>query len=265
METLKIEDVNPQNIDDFINLCIPFERREDPLFIKGKELKRKCTIEGIKRYGTIGKIAYLNSKPIGLIQYLPKIEEKIVEITCIFIPDKDNTRKGIGKLLLKSMIKDMFLPKEYFNNEIPLALIIHTFDIEGRYPQSEFFRKMGFLEVEKDNPYFFYYPLFKGFVYSSKPLEYRPQEEDKGKVLIFMDPFCPFSIYFSEKIKESIKEVDPNIPIRIVNQFEEEDEIRKRGKISFCIVNSKPIQTFFLDKENFQREVKEALKEKNKY
>ncbi len=84
-------------MDDFINLYIPLERRDSPLFIKGKKLKREYTLEAIKKYGTIGKIAYINSKPIGLIQYIPKIEEKIVEITCIFIPEKENTRKEKGK------------------------------------------------------------------------------------------------------------------------------------------------------------------------
>ncbi|MEM2525916.1 MAG: hypothetical protein QXI49_07000 [Candidatus Methanomethylicaceae archaeon] len=259
MSLLEIIDVNSENLDDFINLCIPLERREDPLFIKGIDLKRKYTSEAIEKYGSIGKIAYLNSKPVGLIQYLPKIEDKIIEITCIFVPERENTRKGIGKKLLEALIKENFSPKSYFNNEIPLAFIINTFDIEGRYSQREFFKKMGFCEVEKNNPYFLYYPLKKGYIYLPKIMEYTAQKEDLGKALIFMDPFCPFSIYFSEKIKESIKEIDPNIPIRIINQFEEQEEIKKRGKISFCIVNSKPIQTFFLDKDNFKKEIKKAL------
>lgn len=260
MNLFNIVDINPQNLDDFIDLCIPLERRGDSLLVAGRELKRKYTLEAIKKYGSIGKIAYLESKPIGLIQYLPKIEEKVIEITCIFVPEKENTRKGIGRALLETLLEESFSPKVYFNKESPIALIIHTFDVEGRYSQKEFFKKMGFLEVEKDDPYFLYYPLKEGYIYLPKTMEYMPQEEDLGKALIFMDPFCPFSLYFSEKIKESIREVIPDIPIRIINLFEEENEIRKRGKIFFCIINGKPIQTFFFDKENFQREVKEALK-----
>jgi hypothetical protein len=47
----------------------------------------------------------------------------------------------------------------------------------------------------------------------------------------------------------------------MINQFDESEEVEKRGKIFPCIVNQKPIESFFLDKENFQREVKEALKD----
>jgi len=113
---------------------------------------------------------------------------------------------------------------------------------------------------KKDEPFLLYYPLKEGFVYIPKSKEYIPQEEDEGKILIFYDPSCPFCIYFLEKKKELVKEVAPEVPTRIINQFEEPEEVEKRGKISFCIVNGKPIKSFFMDKENFQKEVKEALK-----
>ncbi|MHA1665542.1 MAG: hypothetical protein ACTSVW_06885, partial [Candidatus Njordarchaeales archaeon] len=88
--------------------------------------------------------------------------------------------------------------------------------------------------------------------------KYKPQEEDKGKGLIFMNPNCPFCIDFAEKIKESIKKV-ADIPIRVINVFKEPEEVTKRGSVPFCTVNGKPIQTFFTDKENFQKEVKAAI------
>jgi len=45
-----------------------------------------------------------------MIQYQPKPDEKLVEITCIFVPNKENLRKGIGKTLLKSLLDDMRKP-----------------------------------------------------------------------------------------------------------------------------------------------------------
>jgi hypothetical protein len=45
----------------------------------------------------------------------------------------------------------------------------------------------------------------------------------------------------------------------MINRFEEQEEVEKRGQAPACAVNGKPIQTFFLDKENFQKEVKQAL------
>jgi len=70
-----------------------------------------------------------------------------------------------------------------------------------------------------------------GFAPNLKEEKFIPQEEDRGKALIFYDPSCPFSIYFSEKIKESILEVAPDIPIRIINKFEEPEETKKRGRV----------------------------------
>lgn len=259
MNNYIIRDLTYETIDDLINLCIPEDRREDPLFKQGRELKRKTVEKVIVKYGAFAKIAYKEETPVGLLQFLPKSEENNVEILCIFVPDKENERRGIGRALLSETIKYFSTSKKYFNNDIPSALIISTFDVPGYYPQSKFFENLGFKKVEGYEN-LLYYPIKKGYVYSPKIQKYYPQEEDKQKAIIFIDPFCPFSIYFAEKIKESIKEVSPEIPIRIINQYEEAEEVKKRGKISFCIVNCIPIQSFFLDKENFKREIKEALK-----
>jgi len=259
MEKIEIKDVNVENIDDLINLCIPPEKIEDKLFTEGVGVKKRWISQVMNRYGNFAKLAYSNEKPVGIIQFLPKLEEKLIEITCIFVPEKENLRKGIGKMLLNALVEEAKGPKPYFDNDSALALIAWAFEVPGIYPQYEFYKKMGFKEASKDEPFLFYYPLKDGYIYTLKSKEYIAQEEDKGKALIFFDPTCPFCIYFSEKIIESLKEVSPDIYIRMINQFEEVEEIKKREKVSFCIVNQKPIESFFSDKENFQREVKEAL------
>ncbi|MCX8173280.1 MAG: GNAT family N-acetyltransferase [Thermoplasmata archaeon] len=257
MERLEIHDVNRENIDDLINLCIPLNKKDDQIFIEGAKVKKRWGHQVIEKYGSPGKIAYLNSKPAGLLQYLPVLEEKLVEIGCIFVPENQNCRKGVGRALVQAAISEFLSSKPWFDNQKPRAIITYAFSVPGRYPQSEFYKKMGFREVGADDPLLLYYPLDDKFVYT--PKKYSPQEEDRGVALIFYDPGCPFSIYFSGKIRELIEEVAPAIPIRMVNQFEEGAEVKKRGKISACIVNRKPIMSFFLDKENFQKEVKEAL------
>jgi hypothetical protein len=52
----------------------------------------------------------------------------------------------------------------------------------------------------------------------------------------------------------------PGIPIRWIDKSKEPEESRKRGNIKGCAVNTKPIKSFVLDKEDFQKEVTEALK-----
>jgi len=173
-----------------IGLCIPSERRNDPLFVEG--------IKNKKRWKTPGKNSFL-------------------------------------------------------------ALVTWAFQVPGRYPQHEFYWKMGFRRVREDDPFLLYYPIEKGYIYSVKEEKYIPQKEDLGKALIFYDPSCPFCIYFSEKIKELIREVAPEIPVRMINIFEEQEEVKKRGRVPYCAVNGKPVEASFADKENFQREVKKIL------
>jgi len=259
MERLEIRDVNLENIDDLINLCIPSDKKDDPLFVESMGAKKKWATQVIERYGSIAKLAYLNSKPVGLIQYQPKPEERIVTIDCIFVPEEQNLRQGIGKTLLAALIDNMKEPKPIFSNNIPVALVTWAFEVPGRYTQNKFYQRMKFKRVKKDDPFLLYYPLKKGYVYRPKEERFMPQKEDRGKALIFYDPSCPFSIIFSQRMKELIREVAPNLPIRMIDEFEEPEEVERRGKVPSCAVNGKSIETFFMDKENFQKEVRAAL------
>ncbi|RLF71776.1 MAG: hypothetical protein DRN55_06960 [Thermoplasmata archaeon] len=61
-------------------------------------------------------------------------------------------------------------------------------------------------------------------------------------------------------MKGLVEEVAPGLPVKTINQFEESQEVEKRGRVTFCIVNQRPVESFFYnDKENFRREVLEAL------
>lgn len=256
---LEIKNATLENLEHLVNLCIPQDKKKDLLFLKGVDEKKRWATKAFQKYGVFAKIAYVNSMPAGLIQYQPIPEEKIVNIDCIFVPEKENLRKGIGKALLKALIEDANEPSPIFNGDTALAFVTWAFQVPGRYPQHEFYQMMGFKKVREDDPFLLYYPLKKGYVYRPKEKKYVAQEEDKGKALIFYDPSCPFSIYFSEKIRDSLREVAPDVQIKMINKFEEQEEVKKRGQAPACAVNGKPIQAFFLDKENFQKEVKQAL------
>jgi len=260
MKKLEIREANLENLDDLINLCIPSDKKDDPLFIKGVKAKKKWATRVIEKDGSIAKLAYLNSRPVGLIQYRSDPEKRLVEIDCIFVPEEEYQKKGIGKSLLKALIEDVKKQKPILGDDIPFALVTYAFEVPERYPQHEFYQRMGFKRVKEDDPFLLYYPLKKEYVHVSKEEEFAPQDEDKGMALVFFSPSCPWSIYFSEKIKESIREVAPNIPIRTIDMFWELEEVKKRGKPPACVVNGKPIETFFMDKENFHEEVKQALK-----
>lgn len=259
IEKLEIRDVGLGEIDHLISLCVPSDKKDDPLFVEGMKEKRRWASRLIERYGSIAKLAYLGSRPVGLIQYLPIPEERLVEISCIFVPEEENLMKGIGTALLKALMEEMREPKPFFDDRPPLALVTWAFQVPGRYPQHEFYMGRGFKRVREEDPFLLYYPLEEEYVYRPREERFIPQEEDRGKALIFYDPSCPFCIYFSEVIKRGIREVAPEIPIRLINMFEESEEVKKRGRVPFCAVNGKPIQASFMDRENFQREVRKAL------
>jgi len=261
MEFYRIEDVKVDDIDSLINLCVPLERRNDKLFVEGIKAKKEWAVESLKKFGSIAKIAYLDSRPAGLIQYQPRPKERLIEITCIFVPDKQDQRRGIGRELLKRLIEDANKPKGFFDNKSALTLVTWTFNVPGYYPQNKFYLKMGFKKVWENDPFLLYYPLRNGYIYQPKEEGYNPQEEDRGKALIFYDPSCPFCIYFVEQIKKAIREIVSNIPIKVINMFREREEVEKRGNVPYCAINCKAIRAFFMDKERFQKEVKEAIGE----
>jgi hypothetical protein len=109
-----------------------------------------------------------------------------------------------------------------------------------------------------------YYPIKEGFIYrpvSIKRADYIPQKEDRGKVLIIYGPSpCPFSYVFLKRAEQAIANVAPSVPIRWVDRTKEPEEALKRGNVDGCIVNARFINSFVLNREDFENEVKEALK-----
>ena len=265
MEKFRIEDITKENIKDLCLICIPPEKIDHPAFITGMEEKRKWAMEMLRKWGTFAKLSYRESTVVGLIQYKPVPRERVIYIYCIFVPEKDQWQKGIATQLLSNLIADMKKPKLWFDNKPALALVTRTFAGEkpGQFSARLFFKRMGFKQVGED-PDFLYYPLEEGFIYQpvkEKRAEYIPQEEDKDKVLLVHGPsYCPFSYFFLKMTEQTIKEIAPGISTRWIDSSQEPEEVRKRGNIEGCVVNTKPIKSFVLDKKDFQKEVTEALK-----
>jgi GNAT superfamily N-acetyltransferase len=255
-----VKDVDSKSANDFVNLCVPFDRRNEPSFAEGIDVKMQWVNHALKKFGCVGKLAYHGRKPIGMLQYLPNHDENIVEITCIFVPEKDYLRKGVGGALLRSLIEDVNERRSCFRDFIPQAIVAHAFSVPGRYPQNEFYQEMGFRKLSEDDSFLVYLPLQDDFVYVPKERRYIHQKEDKGIALIFFDGWCPFCISFNERIEKLIREVSPRIPIRVINKLEEHDEIEKRGvRVPNCVVNQQPIESSFFDAQSFKKEVWKAL------
>jgi len=267
MDEIAVKNVTQQNVDDLCWVCVSSEIKHDPDWIRGVADKKKWVVEMLGKWGPFAKVAYLNGTPAGMIQYWPCAEERVVRIDCIGVLASNHWRRGVGTRLLGDLLEDTKKPHRWFDSKRPSALVTSTFPGEapGQYSAREFFKKKGFKQIGKD-PDYLYYPLQPGFVYKPVPkreVRYMPQDEDKGKVVLVSGPdFCPVTYpYFLKRMERYIKEVYSDVPIRWIDSSEDPGEVRKRNvSVGACIVNGKLIKSLVLDKDNFQKEVRAALR-----
>jgi len=261
---IKIVECREETLDDLCKLCVPSEKWDDPAFLTGIDLKRTWGREKLNKWGTCAKLAYKGSTPVGLLQYEPFLDEQVINIHCIYVPNMSHSRQGIATELLSHLIEEAKRPQPWFSGRAALALCTKTFPGErpGLYPARAFFRERGFQTVE-DNPDLLYYPLQPHFVYQLKAEaegKYILQVEDRGKAILIYGPsFCPFSYPFLKMAEELIHEIDPQIPVQWINWLKEPKAVAKRGGFTGCIVNGKVIEAYVLETDCFKRAVTDAI------
>jgi GNAT superfamily N-acetyltransferase len=266
MDRIDIKDVAQENLEDLCWLCVPPQRRDSPDFVRGVDEKRRWTAEMLSKWGPFARLAYEAEAPVGMIQFRPVPEERVVHIDCTFVPREECLRKGIATRLLSSLIDDAGQPMRWFDNKPALALVTRTFpgEMPPHYGARGFFSRRGFGQIGAD-PDHMYYPLTVGYVYrppDKKEVGYIPQDEDRGKAVIICGPNgCPFTYpYFLRTMEKHIREINPGTPIRWIDSSEEPSELTKRNvHVGDCIVNASPVKSFVLNKEGFQREVRDLL------
>jgi len=69
---------------------VPPEKRIDPVYVTGMELKRAWALGMLEKWGACAKLAYRESAPVGVIQYYPVPEQGVVRIHCIYVPEEEN-------------------------------------------------------------------------------------------------------------------------------------------------------------------------------
>ena len=244
-----------------ISSAFVFRPNASNLSLSEREFKKKKEWFSVARskYKSVAKIAYVSGKPQGLIQYLPRPTEEIIEIICVYVPNRDFQQQGIATKLFQALKENVHRFVPLFNNSLPKGFVAKAFDVPGYFSLRELYPRLGF-KASEENPDLFYYPLEKGWKYLTTKKRYRSLEKDQGKALLFYDPSCPFCIYFNDQITIALREIAPHLKIQKINTFFQEEEVIKRGggEVAFCVVNGVPIQSFFLDKESFEKEVKEA-------
>jgi len=260
---VRIEALNESNLEDFIYVC-SFKWLNDPIHQQGMALKRQWLQQMLKKYGSCGKTAYLNGKPVAQILFYPeeadvtKISRRrnVLFVECVYNPTPEAQKLGIATGLLHSLVEDAKQRKTCLGNKPCKCILAKAFNTGESLSLSDFYRKNGFLSTPENE--MLCLPI-EGVCQPREQAEaYEPLEEDRGKAVVFYGPKCQFSYQFAKTVERIIKEVAPGIPIELINEWQRPQESIRR-KNQWLVVNAKPIRTFFLDTDKFKEEIRQAL------
>ncbi len=268
MREIKVEEVREETVEDLCWLCVPRERREDPAFLKGVEAKIAWVKERLASELPVAKIAYVGKEAAGLLHYQVHPKENVVQILCIFVPERQYWGQGVGTKLLATLVEEMKKPQPWNGGRRPEALLVHTFpgEIEGQLSAREFFLRRGFQQITDDPdllvlslvPGYRYPPSFRVETFSPPP-PYLPQPEDRGCVLIISGPsFCPWVFSWYLKGEHLLREALPEAPIRWIDGVKDPEELKKRGGFTGIVVNGQALRHSVFEEEEFVKEAQEA-------
>jgi len=261
---IRVENLQRSNIDDLIYVCSS-KRLNDPLHLKGVALKKAWLREMLEKYGPCAKIAYLNEKPVAQTLFYPEEADPtnplrrrgVIRLDCVYNSMPEARQLGVATKLLQSLVEDCREGRGCLRGT-PCRFIVATpFNTGEGLSMSQFYSKRGF-KASPTESNIMYLPISEQYQAGLTQGEYEPLPEDRGRAVVLYGPACEFSYPFAFRISELIKEVAPVIPIELINEWERPEEALKRKRCTI-VVNARPIKTFFMDKEKFQREVKEAV------
>lgn len=263
---LEIRSASESNIDGLIEVCSR-ELREDPLHREGMERKRDWLKRMIGDVGSVAEIAYMDGRPVGMVLFYPEKSIPHVEspregalcMSCIFVGEKELQNQGIGSLLLKEFLDHVKRGHPCLESEPAGFVYTHAFDAHVGISQEAFLTRRGFVRIPGKDKEDLYMSIEAGY----QPMReeaYTREEEDRGRALVFYSPVCQFSYPFAVMTAELIREIEPDLPVDLVDEWERPEEKAGRGSHG-VIVNGRPIEAFFMNKEAFKTEVKEALEE----
>jgi GNAT superfamily N-acetyltransferase len=258
---IEVRDVNKKNMDDIFRVCSR-NKLEEPLQKKGICIKREWLIEMTEKYGTITKIAYYNNEPSAQLLYYPEDvlpyirnpRSNVLIIECIYNSNPKAQGKGVATELLINLLSEAKKGIEGLEGKSPEFIVVNAFNTGEGITMEEFFLSKGFNKGKNE----LYYEI-DGKYYPREKIKYQAREEDKDKSIVFFNRNCEYSYPFAIRIKKELKNIDPDLPIEIIDIWDKPNEMAIRGE-NLVIVNSKTIRSHIGNKEAFTREVKEALK-----
>jgi len=158
---LEIREINTENIDDLVNICVSQSSAET---LKEGSIRKKVWIErALKTFGSCAKIAYVKGEPVGFVEFYPVQmfpilrhmlkDRKITLITCVFLRQREFQGRGIGSKMIQEVIKDLKQRRiPYFDDEKAEEIAIGSWCSHTGFPENlprlrKFFLRNGFVEA----------------------------------------------------------------------------------------------------------------------
>jgi len=259
-EPLRVENLDEGNVGDVFKVC-SHGRLDDPLQRRGIELKRSWLLEMLEDRGPCTKIAYLDDRPVAQILFYPEEaipyidhpRRGVVLLHCAYNPFPEAQGRGAGTALLESLIDDCRTGLPCLGGGSCRFIAARPFNTGVGVPLSAFYAANGFkmagreMFLEVMAPY-----------QPRRPAEYRPLPEDRGRAVLFYNRICEWSYPFAIQVEELLGEIDPGLPVELIDEWRRPKESMRRGN-QWLVVNAAHIRSFWTQREAFRREVEEAL------
>jgi GNAT superfamily N-acetyltransferase len=248
--SIEVLNLDEHNVDDALNVCTFQSVRNDKQILLGCEIRREWLLGLLRNIGPCAKIAYLDGKPVGTIQYTPlhlvpyfKTKRKdALYIHCMFVQEA-HRKKGIGSALLDALICEMSKPNRLFRQARCKMLVASARRIYG-YSQVGLFKHKGFRRVAGNVDVGLILPLSdlaKGIKLDIPRSRAKSLQEDGVK--IFFKPTCQYCKRTNESlIKAEIRKVNPDLTIEECNMWTcPEEAIRRRITSVATYIRGNPV------------------------
>lgn len=143
---MRFEISQKNNVDDALIVCTPEKMMPNPFYRQGLTVRKEWLLNLLCIVGSCCKIAYVNGKPVGMIQfsplhhipYLTTQRRYALYIYCIFVK-REFRNQGIGSKLLEALINEMRKPNPLFENKLCKVFVTNARERQA-FKQPSYFR-----------------------------------------------------------------------------------------------------------------------------
>jgi hypothetical protein len=263
MGAITVRDITNSNVEDVFRVC-SHAKLDDPLQREGIELRRSWIRDMNRDYGSCIKVAYLDEKPVALLQFypeeaaqfLPKPRRGAVLLRCVYNPFEEARGKGASTALVKNLIEECKGHPMFLRGEECSFIASEPFNTGEGIPMKKFYTSNGFVRMGDE----MVYRISSEYKPSTKPV-WNPDHANKEVATIIYDPTCEYSYASAIRVSDALLSFYPTLPIWIINQWQNPGASLSLAN-KWLIVKGTPINVGFRDRETFDREVKQAVEKK---